>query len=237
MAGTAAQIDQEKQDSGGAQRLAQALMPVFIHALILFVAAWRLDWWAAWAFVAASAAFASLNVLIILPKNPGLVARQGSAGNENVDRWDRALTRLVTACTLVLLVVAGLDERFGWTRVFAPWVQVAGLASFVLGLALVSWAMASNVSFLSAARVQNGQSVATGGPYRAVRHPGYVGATMAAVGRAALFGSAWALISAGLIACAFVICTALEDRTLRAELPGYADYAQRTRYRLLPGVW
>jgi protein-S-isoprenylcysteine O-methyltransferase Ste14 len=82
-----------------------------------------------------------------------------------------------------------------------------------------------------------GHQVVTGGPYRYVRHPMYVGIILLFPCMALFLGSWWALVPASLIAILMVIRTALEDRTLRAELPGYAEYAQRVRYRLLPGVW
>ena len=84
---------------------------------------------------------------------------------------------------------------------------------------------------------ERGHTVATGGPYQFVRHPGYVGAIMFQLGSPIALGSLWALIPSGLSAILYVIRTALEDRTLQEELDGYSDYAQRVRHRLLPGVW
>ena len=79
--------------------------------------------------------------------------------------------------------------------------------------------------------------MATAGPYRAVRHPGYVGAMLFTLATPLALGSLWALIPAGLTACITVVRTALEDRTLQEELDGYGDYARRVRHRLLPGIW
>jgi protein-S-isoprenylcysteine O-methyltransferase Ste14 len=113
------------------------------------------------------------------------------------------------------------------------------LTFFVLGQGLFSWAMASNKYFSTCVRIQidRGHTVATSGPYRYIRHPGYVGYTVSFLGMSLALGSLWAIIPAGLIACLLVVRTALEDRTLQDELPGYKDYAQRVRYRLLPGIW
>jgi protein-S-isoprenylcysteine O-methyltransferase Ste14 len=79
--------------------------------------------------------------------------------------------------------------------------------------------------------------VVTAGPYRWIRHPGYAGGVVGHLALPLLLGSAWALIPGALTAGLTVLRTALEDRTLREELPGYAEYARQTRYRLLPGVW
>ena len=113
------------------------------------------------------------------------------------------------------------------------------LIVFVLGMGLFDWAMLSNRFFSGTVRIQEdrGHTVVADGPYRVVRHPGYVGMIVMFVLPPLVLGSLWALIPAGLAALATVIRTALEDKTLQVELPGYAEYAQRTRYRLLPRVW
>jgi protein-S-isoprenylcysteine O-methyltransferase Ste14 len=99
--------------------------------------------------------------------------------------------------------------------------------------------MASNRFFSSVVRIQTdrGHTVATGGPYRFVRHPGYVGMMVSALGTTILLGSLWAFIPATLLIGLIIFRTALEDRTLQNELEGYKEYAARVRYRLLPGVW
>jgi protein-S-isoprenylcysteine O-methyltransferase Ste14 len=86
-------------------------------------------------------------------------------------------------------------------------------------------------------QTDRGHTVAEGGPYRFVRHPGYVGAAAFVVALALMLGSLWALIPAAVALAAVIERTALEDRTLRLELAGYEAYAERTRYRLVPGVW
>ena len=98
---------------------------------------------------------------------------------------------------------------------------------------------AANAFFAEGVRIQEerGHTVATRGPYCWVRHPGYVGAIMGMAASPFLLGSWWAMIPAALAMAGYILRTALEDRTLLAELPGYREYAQRTRYRLLPGVW
>jgi len=135
--------------------------------------------------------------------------------------------------------VAGLDERFGWSHQITPVIHLIGLTFYGLGQGLFSWAMASNKNFSTAVRIQmdRGHTVATSGPYRYIRHPGYMGYIVSSLGMALALGSLWAIIPAGLIACFLVVRTVLEDRTLQDELPGYKDYAQGVRYRLLPGIW
>jgi protein-S-isoprenylcysteine O-methyltransferase Ste14 len=155
-----------------------------------------------------------------------------------VKRWDKLLSALFSVTGLAVLVVAALDARF----VFSPLPPAsfdAGFTLYAAGGALSSWAMASNRFFSSFVRIQTerGHTVATGGPYRFVRHPGYAGFAVATVATALLLGSGWALVPAALTALILVIRTVLEDRTLLAELSGYREYAARVRYRLLPGLW
>jgi len=158
---------------------------------------------------------------------------------ENVKDWDKVLTSLITFPILALLIVAGLDERFGWSPQLAVAIHLIGLAFIALGQGLFSWAMASNTFFSTAVRIQidRDHTVSSGGPYRYVRHPGYVGMIVSLLATALAFGSLWALIPAGLAAVLLVVRAALEDKTLLEELDGYTEYAERVRYRLLPGIW
>jgi len=127
----------------------------------------------------------------------------------------------------------------GWSGTFSPVVQIVALLVMIGGIALSDWAMAANKFFSGVIRIQEdrGHTVETGGPYRFVRHPGYVGGILHHVAAPLMLGSWWALIPGGIGALLFVIRTALEDKTLQDELPGYVEYTQRTRYRLVPWIW
>jgi len=108
-----------------------------------------------------------------------------------------------------------------------------------LGYALLTWAMVSNSFFSQIVRIQTdrGHAVVTRGPYRFVRHPAYVGMILFELGMASLLASWPALLVSGVCALLLILRTALEDRTLQTELPGYLDYARQVRYRLVPGIW
>jgi protein-S-isoprenylcysteine O-methyltransferase Ste14 len=139
---------------------------------------------------------------------------------------------------VVTPVVAGLDVRFGWSPL--PWAAFfAGLAVLVPASLFGDWAMVENEHFEQFVRIQHerDQRVVTTGPYRLVRHPGYLGAVLGALATPLLLGSAWTFVPAGLVAALFVVRTSLEDRALRAGLSGYEDYARRTRFRLVPWLW
>jgi protein-S-isoprenylcysteine O-methyltransferase Ste14 len=140
---------------------------------------------------------------------------------------------------LVRLLVAGFDQRYGWTGDFPMAAQIVALILAAAGYALGVWATASNAFFSQIVRVQSERehAVATGGPYRFVRHPAYTGTILFELAVPVLLASWWALVPGLINVVLFVVRTALEDRTLQAELGGYVDYARQVRYRLLPRIW
>jgi protein-S-isoprenylcysteine O-methyltransferase Ste14 len=119
------------------------------------------------------------------------------------------------------------------------WLQVVGIMLMLAGALLLGWAMGENRHFESSVRIQDDQRhrVIESGPYRVVRHPGYVAGILLMVGVAFVLGSAWAVVPAILVTVVFVVRTLKEDRFLHANLEGYRDYAHRTRFRLVPGIW
>jgi protein-S-isoprenylcysteine O-methyltransferase Ste14 len=174
----------------------------------------------------------------MLRKSPETVAERGRP--METKGWDKLVGGLWSLAQFFALpLVAGLDVRFGWTRNLSPAWNVAGAVIVALGLGLAGWAMISNAFFSTAVRIQDdrGQKVCRAGPYRFVRHPGYVGFTLQSFGTAVLLGSLWALVPGTAAAALMILRTYLEDRFLQAELPGYRDYAQEVRCRLVPGVW
>jgi protein-S-isoprenylcysteine O-methyltransferase Ste14 len=222
------------------KRLAQVLVTVAALAAMLFLSSWRFDWVMAWVYVGAFAVVLTVMVVYQELGNPELLEERSElVPREGVQTWDVILSAVVRVSLLASYVVAGLDMRFGWKPEIPPAVQVAAFALGLLGVSLIVWAMAANRYAAVYARIQRerGHAVATTGPYRFVRHPFYVGTITFSLAVPVALGSPWALINGGLAALLFVVKTALEDRMLQAGLPGYREYAQRTRYRLLPGVW
>jgi protein-S-isoprenylcysteine O-methyltransferase Ste14 len=217
--------------------LDQALSLVGV-GVVLFWSAGRIDWWAAWAVIGVWVAWFTAMDIVILRFNPGLMAER-LLPPKGAKKWDRTILSVLRLTELVRYILAGLDQRYGWTSGFPLAAQIAAWTVCILSSALFFWAMASNTFFSQIVRIQSdhGHAVATAGPYRYVRHPGYVGMILFEVALSTLLASWWAIIAGGVCAILLILRTALEDRTLQAELPGYADYARQVRYRLLPGVW
>ncbi|TEU13280.1 MAG: isoprenylcysteine carboxylmethyltransferase family protein [Anaerolineales bacterium] len=218
--------------------LRREVIGVLFVAATLFIPAGRWNWVWGWALVGIYAVWVSANALILIPRSPELLAERAQR-KKGIKDWDAVLMSIIGILTLCKHIVAGLDVRYGWTVGIPLWLQIVTLVIAVLGYALGTWAMAVNAFFSQIVRIQDdrGHTVVTGGPYQFVRHPGYVGVIAFELATPIMLGSLWALIAGVLAALLFVVRTALEDRTLQKELEGYTEYVQRTRYRLLPGVW
>jgi len=220
------------------KRLTQVAASTGVQAAALFASAGRLDWLAGWVLVATQIGHVAFTALYVIPRNPHVIGERAEAKGK-VKRWDKWVGALFGLSGLAALIVAGLDYRYAWSKPPHMAVRVIALGLIVPGNLLFSWAMASNRYFSTMVQVQTerGHEVATGGPYRRVRHPGYAGAVLALAGLPLLLGRWWAYVPAAVAAGSLVLRTALEDRALREELPGYSQYAGRVRYRLVPGIW
>lgn len=213
-------------------------MGLLMYIPLLFWPAGTWNWPMAWALIAVTAFWVIGTAVVTVPRYPELLAervgpRKGSKS------WDTAILSAVGVLMLVKALLAGFDVRFGWTGGFPLWVEIAGAFAALGGYGMVVWATGSNAYFAQTVRIQTerGHQVATGGPYRFVRHPAYIGMLVVELGTAVMLGSWWALIPGGISAVLMILRTALEDRVLLAELAGYAEFAEKTRYRLIPGVW
>ncbi len=213
-------------------------MGIVVMGVALLGAAGRIDWWPAWAAMGVMLAWSAATAVVILRSNPGLLAER-LGPRKGAKAWDTLLMSLLGVTQLARYIVAGLDQRYGWTGGFPLAAQGAALLLCILGYALVVWATASNAFFSQIVRVQSerGHDVVSGGPYHSIRHPAYAGAILYELAVAILLASWGALIAGGLSVGLLILRTALEDRTLQAELSGYGDYVDEVRYRLVPGVW
>ena len=174
----------------------------------------------------------------MIPRYPELLAERVGP-KKGAKTWDTALLSLYGVAMMIMWIVAGLDLRYRWSSGIGPVAQIGAMLIVIAGYALVVWATGVNAFFSQVVRIQTerGHTVVSSGPYRYVRHPAYVGMILVVLGAPIMLGSWWALIPGVISAVLMIVRTALEDRTLQAELPGYAEYAQRVRYRLVPGVW
>jgi protein-S-isoprenylcysteine O-methyltransferase Ste14 len=209
--------------------------------LALLVCGGDFSWWQAWIYSLLIVAAGIGGRICSERRHPGLLAeRQNIKKFQSAKAWDKVLAPLMAlSLGFPLVIVAGLDHRFGWSPVFPLWLIVIGFILISLGYAFAVWALAENRFFSSVVRIQTdrGHVVCDSGPYRIVRHPGYAGNILPLLGVVLALGSVWTLIPAAVALIIAVIRTVLEDQTLQEELPGYREYARHVGYRLIPGIY
>ena len=220
--------------------LVRMLIVIVLFPLIPMIVSGNWAWWEAWTYGLISVVSFFISRLLAAQRNPDLLEeRARSMDLEDAKSWDRILAPSLAFGNILILIVAGLDQFFGWTSPFGLPLKFVSLVVIVLGFLFGSWALVENRFFSGVVRIQKdrGHRVVTTGPYRFVRHPGYAGALWTYLALPFLLDSVWAFIPAVLLVGILVLRTTLEDQTLQEELPGYPEYARQTRFRLIPGIW
>ena len=210
-----------------------------VYPAIAFVAAFRLDWPRGWLHAEVFVLASVLGTMIVQAINPSVLEARDRNRDAQRSPFDRIFYRLFVPLVLLYPAIGGLDGgRFAW----APlpfWTSYLGAGLFILGSVITTWTLLVNTHAERIFRVQDerGHTVITTGPYRLVRHPMYLGSIIGFPMTALMLGSGVALVPMAQLVALFVWRTAREDDALKAGLDGYTDYAARTRYRLIPGVW
>ena len=235
-------VGQKETDQKNSHRQWIGLIVVYLSIpLVLFVCAGDIGWWQAWVYSLLFVAAGLGGRFLAERQHPGLMAERQNIDNiQTVKEWDKMLAPLMAlSLSLPLVIVAGLDHRFGWSPAFPLWLNLLGFFLIAFGYAFAVWAIVENRFFSSVVRIQTdrGHVVCDSGPYRIVRHPGYAGNLLPLLGIVLALSSLWTLIPAAVALVIAVIRTAMEDRTLQEELPGYKEFARRVRYRLFPGIY
>jgi len=232
-----------RQDSkvkkGAIRWLVRETLGNLILIAILFGIVGRWDWWMGWALSGMYILWSAATAILILPVNPAMLAER-ALPHQDKKSWDMILLWMMGLLMIVEYAVASLDVRLGWSPQLPFVLQIIGLIVAAFGHDfLLVWSMASNAFFVATVRIQTERqhAVASNGPYHYIRHPGYLGAMLLHLGTPFMLNSLWALIPAILTILVLIVRTSLEDKTLQTDLPGYAEYAERVRYRLFPGLW
>ena len=217
------------------------MIPLFyVSALaaMFFIAAGTIRIPSAWITLGTYFVLSIINLFLV---DPDLITERLQMGGEGVSRTDQALASASTLFVFPFtLILAGLDiGRFHWTQNYSLILQLSSFILFVLGKLLANWAAVSNKYFSTFVRIQEDRNhqVATGGPYKHIRHPGYAGTIIMAIALPLALGSVYALVPASIGCVGFLVRTAIEDNELKRRLEGYDEYALKVRYRLLTGVW
>lgn len=228
-----------KEESSHAATAARLVISTVVFGAVLFLAAGTLAWPAAWGYLVIISAVIAIYAAIVARIHPEL-ADERRRPPADAKRWDKPFVFVVGVVgPVALILLSGLDRRYHWSPPPPAWVQAAGLVFGAAGGMLTNYAVVANRFFSAIVRIQRdrGHHVIDTGPYRFVRHPGYTGSLVNMIGMTVALGSRPALAVILVVSAVLVIRTALEDRTLQAELDGYVEYARKVRYRLVPGLW
>jgi protein-S-isoprenylcysteine O-methyltransferase Ste14 len=206
-------------------------------AALLFVPAGTLRYWQAWVFLAVFVSASALITVYLAIHDPGLLERRmrgGPAAEKEVSQ--KVIMSLAMAGFLGLLVIPAFDQRFGWSHVPA-YVSVIGNALVATGFVFVFLVLKVNTYSASTIQVAEDQKVISTGPYAFIRHPMYAGSFPILIGTPLALGS-WCGLYALIVFVPALLWRLLdEERFLRRNLPGYTEYADKVRYRLVPYAW
>ena len=209
-----------------------------LYVALIFVAAGTIHWPKLWFFLGFYVTTTSAFMIWLKKHDPGLLKERMTV-KKDIKKWDKTIIRVYTALLFLMFLLAPLDAvRFRWSGVPPP-LQWCAFAGIIVSWIIVFWAFRENAFLSGFVRIQTdrGHTVCTTGPYRFVRHPMYLAVILAVLCLPLFLGSLYSLIPAALVAALFVLRASLEDQTLKEELPGYDEYAEKVRWKLLPKVW
>jgi protein-S-isoprenylcysteine O-methyltransferase Ste14 len=210
---------------------------LIVMAAALFLPAWSLRYWQAWTFLAVFSVSVLSITLYLMKNDPKLLERRVNAGPGAEKETSQRIIQTVASISFVIVIVfPAIDHRFGWSLVPA-FVVAAGDAVVALGLLIVFFVFKENTFTSATIEVDAEQKVISTGPYALVRHPMYFGGLLMLLGMPLALGSWWGLFTVIPIALAIIWRLVDEEKFLAKNLPGYSEYRNKVRYRLLPFIW
>jgi len=224
----------------GIKQLFLICLLLIIQMTIFFISAGHIRLLRPWIFFGASFAQYMVSTAVQYKLNPELLVQRLKRKREGSKRWDEILLRVSNLMVLIAVpAIAGLDiGRFHWSSLSIHFA-VLGFMLYIISSILINWAMIVNPHFEPTVRIQKDRThqVITTGPYKIVRHPGYLAGILFTLSIPLIIGGVFTFIPAGIYFLLMIIRTLFEDRTLHRELNGYSEYAKRVRYRLFPWIW
>ena len=234
-------------DSGGyalvsmknmlSQIIRSSVLGIAALLALIFIPAGTLQYWQGWAYVVIAIVASGTYTLYLARHDPALLKRRTEAGiSYERETAQKIIVFLLFVVCTALVVVSPLDFRFGWSSV--PW-YVSVIGDALVAFSFYIFYLVSKVNTYAAAnvRVEEGQRVVSTGMYALVRHPMYLGALFLVIGTPFALGSWWALLLVPLSVPVLYFRIANEEKVLMRGLPGYTEYTQRVRYRLIPYIW
>jgi len=214
------------------------LFALFIFmAAALFISAWTLDYWQAWVFLAIFFGAASAITAYLMKKDPKLLERRVTAGPTNEKETSQKIIQSVAQVAFLLVIIFPvIDHRFGWSTV-TPYINAVGDILVAIGFYIVFLVFKENSYASALIEVDTEQKVISSGLYALVRHPMYIGALILLLGTPLALGSWWGVLTIIPIMAVIVWRLLDEERFLVKNLPTYAEYKAKVKYRLIPFIW
>jgi protein-S-isoprenylcysteine O-methyltransferase Ste14 len=213
------------------------LFLLVVMAALLFIPAGTLDYWQAWTFLAVYFALSLAITLYLMKKDPKLLARRMSGGPiAEKETTQKIIMSFASLGFIGLMVVPALDRRFAWSHM-PPSVALAGEGLVVLGWLAIFFVFRENTFTSATIELAPDHKVVSTGPYALVRHPMYAGGLVMLLGMPIALGSWWGLLVMVAMLPALIWRLVDEEKFLTRNLPGYGEYREKVRYRLIPRVW
>jgi len=228
----------DQKEKLGIRIILKSLSIMLVFVLITFLVAGRLDYWQGWVFNGLNFLFIMLTYLVLFDRKDLIKERMRPGAG--MKQWDRIYYMVSTPLFFFMFILSILDAtRLLWEPRVPFVMMLAGIILYTIGQIIVLWAKNANRFFSSVVRIQTDrhQEVCSTGPYRFVRHPGYLGGLIFALATPLMLGSFWGLIPTVITILLMFIRTYMEDSTLRHELPGYWEYTKKVHYRIIPFIW
>ncbi len=212
---------------------------IILSFLILIFSSGRLDWLNAWIYFFISILYQTINTLVAIRVNPEMLNSRNAFSKEGTKLFDKFFAIIYIPMIILSMVIMALDSVIYTWLALPFWTLLLGVIISIPGFFFGFYALITNPYFELSVRVQmdRNQKVVNSGPYKIVKHPGYLGQIILLISTLLMLGSGWGFLPIGIIIILFIVRTALEDRTLKRELNEYEEYAEKTRYRLFPFIW
>jgi protein-S-isoprenylcysteine O-methyltransferase Ste14 len=208
-----------------------------VMCALLFGSAGTIRYWQAWVYVAIFVVASVPTSVYLMKKDPALLARRMRGGPMfEKEGTQRIIMTFTSLGFIAILVVPGLDRRFGWSAV-PSWAVVLGDLLVATGFLLIFVVYRENTFTAATIQVARGQTVISTGPYAIVRHPMYASGALYMFGIPLALASYWGYLALAAM-MPFLLWRLLDEEIiLTRDLPGYADYRRRVRHRLVPFIW
>ncbi len=228
----------QQKEKIGIKLVLKSILILLFFLAITFIIAGRIEYWEGWFFNGLNFFFIFITYIVLMDRKD--MIKERLKPGKGMKKWDRIYYAISTPMFFIMFIVSILDAgRFYWIPSIPFIVILLGIILYIIGQIIVIWAKKANRFFSSVVRIQTDrkQTVCSSGPYKFVRHPGYLGGVIFTIGTPLLLGSFWGLIPAIIILIPVLIRTYLEDKTLQKELFGYIDYTMQVKYRIIPFIW